>query len=80
MIHVRLQYFASLREQARCSEAIHQTAAADAAALYEELARHHGFSLLREQLRVAINGEFASWDRLLADNDVVVFLPPVAGG
>jgi molybdopterin converting factor small subunit len=31
-------------------------------------------------LRVAVNGAFTGWDRQLADNDEVVFLPPVSGG
>jgi len=31
-------------------------------------------------LKVAVNEEFAAWDRPLADGDRVVFIPPVAGG
>jgi len=31
-------------------------------------------------LKVAVNEEFAAWDRELADGDRVVFIPPVAGG
>jgi molybdopterin synthase sulfur carrier subunit len=48
--------------------------------LYTQLQRQHGFALAPERLRVAINGEFCSWDRALADGDEIAFLPPVSGG
>ncbi|MBV8784200.1 MAG: MoaD/ThiS family protein, partial [Gammaproteobacteria bacterium] len=40
----------------------------------------HGFTLAPEALRVAVNAEFRDWSTPLAANDVVVFIPPVAGG
>ncbi len=80
MAHVHLKYYALLREQAGCGEERLETAAADPAALYDELARRHGFSLARAQLKVAVNAEFSDWSRPLADGDEVVFIPPVAGG
>lgn len=77
---VHIQYFAVLREQAgRGSEAI-QTVAADPEGLYEELRRLRGLSVPRSMLRVAVNEEFADWQRPLEDGDRVVFIPPVAGG
>jgi len=80
MPRLRLRYFASLREDAgRATESIESTAATPAA-LYAELAGRHGFRLLQAQLRVAVNSAFADWDRALADDDEVVFIPPVAGG
>jgi molybdopterin synthase sulfur carrier subunit len=76
----RILYFASLRDAAgRESEAL-ESAARDARAIYDELRARHGFRLPAERLRVAINGEFASWDRLLSDGDEIAFLPPVSGG
>jgi molybdenum cofactor guanylyltransferase len=75
-----VQYFALLREQAGRSEETVTSAAADARALYEELSALRGLSLRPEQLRVAVNEEFADWSRPLAADDRVVFLPPVAGG
>jgi molybdopterin converting factor subunit 1 len=80
MIRVRLRYYALLREQAGLGEELVETAAADAARLYDELVARHGFKLGREQLRVAVNSEFSDWTRPLADGDEVVFIPPVAGG
>jgi molybdopterin converting factor subunit 1 len=80
MPRLRLRYFASLREAAgRAAESI-ETAAATPAALYAELAERHGFRLSQAQLQVAVNSAFANWDRPLADDDEVVFIPPVAGG
>lgn len=80
MARVRLKYYALLREQAGRGEETVDTAAKDAASLYDELAARHGFSLGRSQLKVAVNAEFSDWSRPLADGDEVVFIPPVAGG
>jgi molybdopterin converting factor subunit 1 len=77
---VRLEYFALLREQRGLASETVQTAAATARDLYRELASAYGFTLGVERVKVAINNEFASWDRALAANDSVVFIPPVAGG
>jgi molybdopterin converting factor subunit 1 len=77
---VQVQYFATLREEAGQSEEALQTGAATVAGLYEELAARHGFSVPAEDLRVAVNDDFADWDTALDANDLVVFIPPVAGG
>ena len=80
MPRLRLRYFATLRESAGRAAEMVETHAATPAALYAELAGRHGFTLGRSQLQVAVNSEFADWDRALADGDEVVFIPPVAGG
>jgi molybdopterin-guanine dinucleotide biosynthesis protein A len=77
---VHVQYFAVLREQAGRSEETLDTPAATPAALYMELSDRYRFSLTREQLKVAVNGEFAEWSQPLDAGDAVVFIPPVAGG
>ncbi len=77
---LRVQYFAMLREQARCSEETVATAAANPAELYEELRRRHGFSLDAAQIKVAVDDDFAGWDAPLSDGARVVFIPPFAGG
>ena len=77
---LRVQYFALLREQARCSDETVDTAAATPRELFAELTARHGFSLPAAQLKVAVNTEFADWSRPLAAGDTVVFIPPVAGG
>lgn len=79
-MQLKIQYFALMREQSGRSEETVETLASTPADLYAELKARHGFTLPREQLKVAVNSEFAPWSRRLAAGDAVVFLPPVAGG
>ncbi|HKE93560.1 MAG TPA: NTP transferase domain-containing protein [Povalibacter sp.] len=79
-ITLRIQYYALFREQAGRSEESLDTSAATPAELYQELQQRHPFRLAREQLKVAVNTEFADWNAPLANGDTVVFIPPVAGG
>jgi molybdenum cofactor guanylyltransferase len=78
--HLRIRYFALLREQAGRSSEELDTPAGTPQELYEELQRRHNLKVGAQFLRVAINDEFADWRAPLADGDTVVFLPPVAGG
>jgi molybdopterin converting factor subunit 1 len=80
MIQVRVEYFALLREQRGLSDELVETDAATPAALYRELAARHGFTPAQDALKVAVNAEFRDWEQALASGDVVVFIPPVAGG
>lgn len=75
-----IHYYALMREQAGRSEETLDTSAATPADLYGELLTRYGFTLTREQLKVAVNSEFSDWSRPLAAGDAVVFIPPVAGG
>lgn len=75
-----VEYYAQLREQAGVGREQVDSAAVDPAGLYAQLRARHGFTLAQAQLKVAVNAAFADWDRPLADGDVVVFIPPVAGG
>ncbi|MFM1886800.1 MAG: hypothetical protein RL026_1957 [Pseudomonadota bacterium] len=77
---LRVQYFALLREQARCNEETLHSRAGTPRELYAELGQRHGFTLPADMLKVAVNTEFADWSRPLAAGDTVVFIPPVAGG
>jgi molybdopterin-guanine dinucleotide biosynthesis protein A len=79
-MQLKIQYYALMREQAGRSGETIETAAATPEDLYTELQARYGFTLSREQLKVAVNSEFASWSRKLAAGDAVVFIPPVAGG
>jgi molybdopterin-guanine dinucleotide biosynthesis protein A len=79
-MQLKIQYYALMREQAGRSEEMLETSAATPADLYAELVARHGFTLSRDQLKVAVNSEFSEWSRKLAANDAVVFIPPVAGG
>jgi molybdenum cofactor guanylyltransferase len=79
-MQLKIQYYALMREQAGRSGETLETASSTPADLYAELKARYGFTLSREQLKVAVNSEFASWSRKLAAGDSVVFIPPVAGG
>jgi molybdenum cofactor guanylyltransferase len=79
-MQLKIQYYALMREQAGRSEEWLETSAATPADLYGELTARYGFTLAREQLKVAINSEFSDWSHALAGGDAVVFIPPVAGG
>jgi molybdopterin-guanine dinucleotide biosynthesis protein A len=79
-MQLKVQYYALMREQAGRSEETLETSAATPADLYGELIARYGFTLTREQLKVAVNSEFSEWSRPLAAGDAVVFIPPVAGG
>ncbi len=80
MTTVTLQYFAQLREQAGAGGEQVSTAAGSLRELYAELRARHGFSLSADALKVAVNAQFSDWSWPLRDGDVVVFIPPVAGG
>jgi molybdopterin converting factor subunit 1 len=77
---IALTYFALLREQRGLGDERLTTEADTLGDLYAELAERHGFTLKAHQLKVAVNDDFVSMDRPLADGDAVVFIPPVAGG
>jgi molybdopterin-guanine dinucleotide biosynthesis protein A len=80
IMQLKIQYYALMREQAGRSEETVETTAATPADLYSELKARYGFTLSREQLKVAVNSEFSAWSTRLAAGDAVVFIPPVAGG
>jgi molybdopterin converting factor subunit 1 len=79
-MQLKIQYFALMREQSGRSEETIETVASTPADLYDELKARYGFTLPREQLKVAVNAEFSPWSRRLSAGDAVVFIPPVAGG
>jgi molybdopterin synthase sulfur carrier subunit len=80
MTSVTVEYFAQLREQAGKSRETFSSSADSLAALYAELRQRYGFRLDAAQLKVAVNAQFCDWQQPLAEGDVIVFIPPVAGG
>ena len=75
-----VKYFAILRDERGIDEEEVTLSVSTSAELYDQLKSEHGLSFCRSKLKVAINDEFSSWDTGLKDGDVVVFIPPVAGG
>ncbi|MCB1008468.1 MAG: MoaD/ThiS family protein [Acidobacteria bacterium] len=77
---IQVQYYAALREKTGTSlEEIH-SAARTPRDLYRELQSRYGFAYEPEQLRAAVNDSFRDMDCELQENDLIVFIPPVAGG
>jgi len=79
MNHIRVEYFAILREHVGQSSEDLDTDARTTADLFNELDDRYRFPDMG-RMKVAINDEFRDWDTALADGDSVVFIPPVAGG
>ena len=77
---IRVQYYALLREQAGRRDESVETAARTPVELFRELSNRHHFTLQPAMLKVAVNAQFQDWTHPLASGDVVVFIPPVAGG
>ncbi len=79
-MNICVSYYAILREQRGLAKETLRIESCDLRQLYRDLARSHGFALDEEHVRPAVNDQFCDWDRPLAEGDVVVFVPPVAGG
>ena len=80
LLQLKVQYFAVLREQRGRSEEAVATTATTPSALYAELRTRHDFALAPELVRAAVNSAFAPMNHPLKSGDIVVFIPPVAGG
>jgi molybdopterin synthase sulfur carrier subunit len=79
-VNYRILYFASLRDASgRDAEEV-ASDTHDARQLYRECKQRYGFAWDADRLRLALNGEFADWDRPLRNGDEIAFLPPVSGG
>jgi molybdopterin synthase sulfur carrier subunit len=79
-VNYRILYFASLRDAAGRDAEDVTSESSDARTVYGECKQRHAFALDTNSIRVAVNGEFADWNRALADRDEIAFLPPVSGG
>ncbi|MBX3152258.1 MoaD/ThiS family protein [Candidatus Obscuribacterales bacterium] len=77
---VYIKYFALLRDERGLASENISTEAATLAELYNEIRSRHDFSLPVERMSVAVNDDFAEWHNRVNDKDVIVFVPPVAGG
>jgi molybdopterin converting factor small subunit len=77
---IQIQYYALLREQRGTSSEAYSTSALNLAGLYNELKEKYQFSLPINLLQVVANDRFVSWDDTINEGDLIVFIPPVAGG
>ena len=82
-MQIRVLYFGALRERFVGTREEEVTVADGATLdhLVDRLCRTHpGLARVRGCVKVAVNEEFSSPGRPLADGDVVAMIPPVAGG
>jgi len=77
--HATVLYFASLRDAAGIvSEEV--APEGNLHDLYQRLRDRHQFTWQSSQLRVAVDGAFATWDDPVRPGSEVAFIPPVSGG
>lgn len=81
-LKLRLLYFGIVRERLGCREEVRECRdSITVGQLVEELASAHGiFALGAGSIRIAVNREYVDAAHVLADNDEVAVIPPVAGG
>lgn len=79
-LKVRVRYFAVLRDRAGVGEEVYETGCTTVGALVSELIFSRNLALPQTLVRPAVNGHFVDDDASLRDGDVVVLMPPVAGG
>jgi molybdopterin synthase sulfur carrier subunit len=79
---VRVLFFSVLREQVGCSEMdVVMQDPATAKDLLDLLeAKYPVLASYRNSTRVAVNYEYVSADKVLAERDEVALIPPVSGG
>jgi len=77
---LKVRYYAAFREAAGMGEEIVDTSALNGTELYKELRNKYQFGLEEHQLKMAINDQYQDLNYLFKENDLVVFIPPVAGG
>lgn len=81
MDSVHIKYYAMLKERAgKKEESVILNPGETGRQLYERLKMMYDFPLKPDELRLAVNEAFVSMESVLKDRDLVVFIPPVAGG
>lgn len=80
MTIIHITYFAALRDATGCAEETLITEVVTAKALFHELTTKYHWRFAETDIRVAINDRYQPIDRLLKEEDRIVFIPPVAGG
>ena len=78
---VSVRYFAMLRDLAgRSSEQVDIESCTTASQVYMRLAEKYSFPLSLNEIRMAVNDDFATTDHRLNGGDSLAFIPPVSGG
>jgi molybdopterin synthase sulfur carrier subunit len=80
-VQVKIRYFALLKDLVgHAEESLLVPAGTNAGDVYLRLAEKYAFPLALTDVRVAVNDEFTTASHPLQPNDLLVFIPPVAGG
>jgi molybdopterin converting factor small subunit len=77
---VRIRYFAAFRDAAGLDEERVETEAGTLAELFQERVSVHAGLQPELQAKVAVNDVLVAWEDGFAEDDEVLFFPPVAGG
>ena len=77
---ITVRYFAMFRENAGIAEESLTADVSTAADVFAATRDRHGSAEPTGHCKVAINDKMAAWDAPVADGDVVLLFPPVAGG
>ena len=77
---ITVRYFAMFREHAGIDEETLTLDAETAADVFEHTKSRHGSAEPAGHCKVAINDQMADWSSVVADGDIVLLFPPVAGG
>lgn len=77
---ITIEYYAMLQEIAGKNKEEFKTSVNSVSELYQEIKLKYGFIFDHDQLRAAINDQFVDWKTKINNGDIVVFIPPVAGG
>lgn len=80
-MNVKIKYFASLREKAGKSQEDREFEAGKTLKdIYLTLAQQYGFDFEASQINYSLNNEYVDSAVSPKENEIVVFIPPVAGG
>lgn len=77
---ITVRYFAVLRDRRGLAEESISGDFTTARALVDQLIVQHRLDLPSALIRIAQNGQFVADDSPVNDGDVIVLIPPVAGG
>jgi sulfur-carrier protein len=79
-MHLSVQYFAGLAEQAGVSSERIALDASAMAQIYQYLMQKHQLKFTASSLKPVCNNAFVAWDFVPAEGDEISFLPPFSGG
>jgi molybdopterin converting factor subunit 1 len=77
---IKTSYFAAIREAIGKDGEELNVDCSTPFELFESLREIYSLEIDEKHLKFAVNEEYVAFDYRLKENDIVVFIPPVAGG